>query len=491
MLVATRRLERTLLRRKRPELWQHHRVTERIADAATRPARGPRRQVRRRTLLIMHGDEIESRHLPLAGTLTVGRGDTADIRVAEPSLSRTHLRLVLGEDSIAVVDLGSANGTTLRGARLPSHVAVEISANEQLGAGDLTLVIQELGPLDATPIGPARPSTQLAMAASAPVVLDPAMRRLYELAARIARGSIPVLLVGETGTGKEVFAEYLHAASTRSAGPLVRVNCAALTDSLVESELFGHEKGAFTGAQRERRGLLESADTGTVFLDEVGEMPLAMQAKLLRVLEDGRVLRVGGSSPRPIDVRFVAATNRDLELEVGAGRFRRDLYFRLAGAVIAIPALRDRRAEIEPLAEQFAAHAAQRLGRPAPGFTSAARTTLRAHTWPGNVRELRNVVERAVLLAETAIDVDHLMFGAPLASAQLPPSADASSPPPVSVDAGAPLADQLASLERERIVDALARCHGNQTRAAELLGMPRRTLIKRLDQYGISRPRKK
>ena len=439
----------------------------------------------------MHGDEIESRHLPLAGTLTVGRGDTADIRVAEPSLSRTHLRLVLGEDSIAVVDLGSANGTTLRGARLPSHVAVEISANEQLGAGDLTLVIQELGPLDATPIGPARPSTQLAMAASAPVVLDPAMRRLYELAARIARGSIPVLLVGETGTGKEVFAEYLHAASTRSAGPLVRVNCAALTDSLVESELFGHEKGAFTGAQRERRGLLESADTGTVFLDEVGEMPLAMQAKLLRVLEDGRVLRVGGSSPRPIDVRFVAATNRDLELEVGAGRFRRDLYFRLAGAVIAIPALRDRRAEIEPLAEQFAAHAAQRLGRPAPGFTSAARTTLRAHTWPGNVRELRNVVERAVLLAETAIDVDHLMFGAPLASAQLPPSADASSPPPVSVDAGAPLADQLASLERERIVDALARCHGNQTRAAELLGMPRRTLIKRLDQYGISRPRKK
>jgi DNA-binding NtrC family response regulator len=286
----------------------------------------------------------------------------------------------------------------------------------------------------------------------------------------VARGPIGVLLTGETGAGKEVLAEFLHRRSPRAGGPLVRVNCAALTDSLVESELFGHEKGAFTGAQRERRGLIETADGGTLFLDEIGEIPAAAQAKLLRVVEERQVTRVGSSEPRPVDVRFVAATNRDLEAEVAAGRFRRDLYFRLAGVVLAIPPLRERPLEIELLARTFAAEADARLG-------DAALAALRAHAWPGNVRELRNVIERAALLAvDQPIDVEHLGLAAA-------PAAPAAAP--------AALPDELAAIERQRIVDALEQCGGNQTRAAELLGMPRRTLVKRIAKYNVPRPRKR
>ena len=308
-----------------------------------------------------------------------------------------------------------------------------------------------------------------------PVVIDPAMRRLFDLAARVAHGGISVLLLGETGTGKEVLAEYIHQRSPRAAGPLVRLNCAALTDSLIDSELFGHERGAFTGAMRERRGLLESAHGGTALLDEIGELPPPAQAKLLRVLEAGQVLRVGASIPQPLDVRFVAATNRDLDADVVAGRFRRDLYFRLAGAILAIPPLRERRGEIEALARRFAADAAARLGRPAPRIAGAALAALRARAWEGNVRELRNVIERAVLLADGGeIDLHHLPSGA--------------AAPALRADR---LADQLAAIERDRILAAIQACGGNQTRAAEALGMPRRTLIKRLDHYGVERPRKR
>ena len=324
-----------------------------------------------------------------------------------------------------------------------------------------------------------------------PIIIDRAMVRVYDLARRVARGAISVLLTGETGTGKEVLAEYIHAMSPRAGAPLVRLNCAAWTESLIESELFGHEKGAFTGAIRERRGLLETADGGTVFLDEIAEIPLTMQAKLLRALEEGKVLRVGGSTPRALDVRFIAATNRDLETEVAAGRFRRDLYFRIAGMVIAIPPLRDRLDEIESLAVRFASEAARRLGGlpSAPRFTDAAIALLQHQPWHGNLRELRNVVERAVLLADgDTIETAHLPFAvARTAGVRATTAACASHG---STRHGS-LAEELAELERQRIVDALERCSGNQTRAAELLGMPRRTLIKRLGHYGIRRPRRR
>ncbi len=447
--------------------------------------------MRRRTLLVISNDTIESRAIPLVGEVTVGRGNDADVQVAELSLSRAHLHLQLSEDSVLVRDLGSANGTTLRGVPLPARVSVQIAANEQIGAGDLTFVIQEIGRVAPTAPGPARPSGRLSSDKPDPVVFEPAMRRLYELAARVARGTIPLLLVGETGTGKEVLAEFVHAASPRAGRPLVRVNCAALSDALVESELFGHEKGAFTGAVRDRVGLLETANGGTAFLDEVGELPLRTQAKLLRVLEEGSVLHVGGSEPTKLDVRFVAATNRDLEVEVEAGRFRRDLYFRLAAATLLIPPLRERSVEIEALAHRFAGEAARRLDAVPPVLSATALETLRAHEWVGNVRELRNVIERAVLLADSTIELEHLPFAAPGAGGQPPTALRASASTAGRSTAAPTLAGELASIERTRILDALERCNGNQTRASELLGMPRRTLIKRIGEYGIKRPRRR
>ena len=309
----------------------------------------------------------------------------------------------------------------------------------------------------------------------APIVLAPAMRRLYELAGRLARGTISTLIVGETGTGKEMLAEHVHRASPRAAGPLIRINCAAFADGLVESELFGHARGAFTGATRDHRGLLEAASGGTVVLDEVGELPPPIQAKLLRVLEDRALVRVGTTTPVAIDVRFVASTNRDLEAAVASGGFRRDLYFRLAGAVLAVPPLRDRADEIVALAQAFLADAGRRLARPGLGLDDSALTALRQHAWPGNVRELKNVIERAVLVVD----------GDRVTAADLPFAAAAPAVTPAA------LPDALADLERARIVDALAQCHGNQTRAAALLGVPLRTFVKRLDQYGVSRPRKR
>jgi two-component system, NtrC family, response regulator AtoC len=478
-------------------LWQHGFAMREPGDhEATVPAQRKSLPPRRRSLLVMRGDDVEVRTLPFTGEVTVGRGSQCEVRIDHPSMSRSHLVLTLDDAEVRITDQGSANGTSLRGVRLPASVPVQISANEAISAGDVVLVVQEVRPGAAPGAAavPARPSGQVARSPAAPVVVDPAMKRLYELAARVARGAIGVLLVGETGAGKEVLAEFVHHSSPRGRGPLVRVNCAALTDTLIESELFGHERGAFTGAQRERRGLIEAADGGTVFLDEVGEISAAVQAKLLRVLEERHVTRVGGSDARPVDVRFVAATNRDLEAEVTAGRFRRDLYFRLAGAVLAIPPLRDRPLEIEVLARSFATEAAARVGRGAPRIDPAALDALRAHSWPGNVRELRNVIERAVLLIDDAtIEVSHLALGAGVdaPSAAPPATTPVAAAPAAAAAAGANLSDELAALERQRILDALDQCGGNQTRAAELLGIPRRTFVKRLEQYGVPRPRKR
>ena len=456
-------------------------------EPSTVPARPALAPPRRRTLLIMTGDDIDVRPLPLVGRVVVGRAQGADVQLEHGSISRSHLVLELDEDAIAVVDQGGANGTTLRGVRLPAGLAVEIAPNEAFVAGELTLVVQEVrAPAAAAPATPAeaaataRSSGQVTPAGHPPVVLDPVMRRLYEVAARVARGTISTLIIGETGTGKEVLAEFVHRSSPRAAGPLVRVNCAAFAESLVESELFGHERGAFTGAVRDRAGLLEAADGGTVVLDEVGELPPAIQAKLLRVVEDRAVLRVGATAPRTVDVRFIAATNRDLEAEVAAGRFRRDLYFRLAGAVLVVPPLRDRPDEIAPLARAFLAAAAAALGRSVPTLDDAAVAALGAHAWPGNLRELRNVIERAVLLAD----------GDRISPAELP-FATTPAPAPALAARGGALASEVAALERQRIVDALARHDGNQTRAAASLGMPLRTFVKRIEQYGLPRPRRR
>jgi DNA-binding NtrC family response regulator len=375
----------------------------------------------------------------------------------------------------------------------------------------------------APPAGAAGPVVELPEPSLA---RSPAMQDVHRLVERIAASDISVLVLGETGVGKERIAEALHRHSPRAARPLVRLNCAALSESLLESELFGHERGAFTGAQERKQGLLQSAQGGTVFLDEVGDMPLPTQVKLLRVLEERKVRLVGGLKSIAIDVRFVAATNRDLEREIVRGGFRQDLYFRLNGASVLIPPLRERPEEIPGLVARFIAEACARMRRAAvPACTTEALALLRSYPWPGNVRELRSVIERAVVLCDAnAISLAHMpteKMSAHFARRELTPppvqggaAAQASrhpERPPARADslaslaahpaAGVPQAlrgrlprqvrEELLAQERQRIVEALAACGGNQTEAAALLGMSRRTLISRIAEYGLPRPRKR
>jgi DNA-binding NtrC family response regulator len=282
------------------------------------------------------------------------------------------------------------------------------------------------------------------------------------------------------------------------------VDCGAVSARLIESELFGHERGAFTGAVAAKQGLIETANGGTLFLDEVGDLPRALQAKLLRVLEDRVVQRVGAVSGRTVDVRFLSATNRSLEADIGAGTFRRDLYFRLGGVTIEIPPLRDRLDELDGLVAAFVARAAASAHRLRPEVAPAAFAALRAHPWPGNVRELRNALERAVLLCGPGpIDVEHLAFseldrtgtGPYLKEAldtetPMPPERDRTRPT-IPAFGDESLRGEVARLEERRITDAHATSGGTQTRAARKLGIARNTLQARMDLFGIPRPRKK
>jgi DNA-binding NtrC family response regulator len=311
------------------------------------------------------------------------------------------------------------------------------------------------------------------------VILDPVMQRLYALAERIAATPITVLIHGETGVGKELIAEAIHRHSGRNARPLVKINCAALPENLLESELFGHERGAFTGADRRKLGFFEAADGGTLFLDEIGEMTPALQAKLLRVLERKVVTRVGGTQEVPVDVRVVCATHRNLEQDVKDGRFREDLYFRIAGFSVWVPPLRDRPSEILPLAEHFMESVADKGAR--ASLSDEAQRALLGYEWPGNVRELRNALERAVVMCA----------GAQITLADLPDVVQESArnlPSPVVVGDGFELRSQLAALERAGIVAALGAESGNQTRAAKRLGISRRALIYKMEKLGLKEP---
>ena len=306
------------------------------------------------------------------------------------------------------------------------------------------------------------------------LVADRVMVEVYDLLRRLARSDLPVLVSGETGTGKELACRALHEWSPRAKGPFVSVNCAALTESLIESELFGHRRGAFTGADRDRAGLFESAAGGTLFLDEIGELPLGAQAKLLRAVETRTVTRVGDTEPINVDVRFVAATNRDLATEVAEGRFRRDLYFRLSAAIVTLPPLRDRPREIPILARVFLECARERLQNAPSTLSDATLRHLLAHPLPGNVRELAHMIEYAATVAlQDVVEPWHLPAVASRAVAQ-------SEPSPFR-----PIADEVADLERRRMQEALDAADGNQSRAAELIGMPRRTFVTKLAKYQL------
>jgi two-component system response regulator AtoC len=426
-----------------------------------------------RVLLVIDGAALQVMPLPASGLLTIGRASKCDVVVDSGSVSRHHANLTLGHD-LEIEDAGSSNGTFVDGAKLPAHRAVRLTIGVPFLIGAVTLMVQ-------TRTGARHETTQSSLLAA-----------LEQSASRISLGRLSVLVVGETGAGKERFAERIHEMSPRRTGSFVRINCSAISEPLLEAELFGSE-------QTNKPGMLELADGGTVFLSDVDQLPNALQQKVLRVIEDAAVRRMSSPRARPIDVRYVASTAKDLAAEVEAGRFRRDLYFRLAGATFTVPPLRDRKDELLPLAEQFIASAAAPLGR-SFALSEDAKAWLTAHDWPGNIRELRNACERAALLATGALIERHHLTTID-DPAKRPPDQrirrSATVPPPMGIRApsAADMPTQVratvAELEKQRILEALDRCAGNQTRAAEMLGISRRTLINRLDEYGIARPRKR
>ncbi len=302
----------------------------------------------------------------------------------------------------------------------------------------------------------------------------PAMVELFKLVSRVAGTKSSVLIIGESGTGKELIARTIHEASPRCDRPFVAVNCTSLSETLLESELFGHVKGAFTGAIERRPGLFLEANRGTVFLDEVGDMSLSMQAKLLRVLQEQEVKPVGGTDTVPVDLRVVAATHQDLDALVHAGRFREDLYSRLHVVALPVPPLRERRDDIPLLAEHFLREYAKLSDRPLRGFSPQAMQSLLTYPWPGNVRELENVVERAVALAPGSIVEETDLPDKVVVSAHI------GNPP--AAPSGRPTLDEMT---RRYVLNVLAQVGGNKSEAARVLGVPRRTLYRMLDRYGV------
>jgi len=312
------------------------------------------------------------------------------------------------------------------------------------------------------------------------VAASPAMMAVLELIERAAEFKTTVLLTGESGTGKEVLARAIHAQSARRGQAFVAVNCGAIPEALLESELFGHAKGAFTGADRARRGLFSEADGGTLFLDEIGELPLPLQVKLLRVLQEEEVRPVGESKPRTVDVRVLAATARELSREVAEGRFREDLLYRLDVVRVTVPPLRERREDVPLLVDHFLAQLRTSLGKPVRGVADDALAKLVAYPWPGNVRELENVIERAMILTDgdriTLRELPDTVTGRPAA---------AGAPTPSSGDLS--LGAARRRFEAEWIRDALTAARGNRTHAARLLGISHRALLYKLKEYGLGR----
>jgi DNA-binding NtrC family response regulator len=394
--------------------------------------------------------------------VTVGKDPTGDVAIDDGFVSQRHLRLEARGGRWHVLDLGSTNGTFISGARvslaeLPFGLAVAI--------GDATLVLE---PRDAPE--PARVEAFEGMISG-----DPGMRQVFDLVERVGASDAAVTILGETGTGKELVARGLHARSGRRDGPFIPVNCSAIAETLIESELFGHEKGAFSGAERMRKGAFEEADRGTIFLDEIGELPLDLQPKLLRVLELGEVKRVGASRPIEVNVRIVAATHRDLRAQVRAGKFREDLFYRLCVVPITVPPLRRRKGDVRALAESFLARAAPR--GLALRWTDEALGKLEGYDWPGNVRQLKNVVQRALLFRGEGLGV----------AAGAVTFEDTRVAPGNTGDDDTMYVRGLTleEIEREAIRLSLRRNRGKRAAVVKELRIAKSTVMKRIGQWGL------
>lgn len=450
-------------------------------------------------------------HLPSSETLrvnegaTIGRAADNDLVLDDRLTSRHHARIErLEDDEFLVIDLGSSNGTRLNDDGL--NAPARLGDRDVLRIGSVEIGIEIEGgrkppapdaPEDATATG------TLQQVGRGMIGTSRSMLEVFRLIGIAGQSRLPVLIEGETGTGKELTAKAVHDASPRAKKPFLAINCATLVEGLLESELFGHRKGAFTGADRDHPGLFETANGGTVFLDEIGEMPLATQPKLLRVLEENEVVRVGETRARPIDVRIVSATNRDLEASVSEGGFRGDLFFRLATFPLKLPPLRDRDGDVPLLVRYAISNAAQKSGKRVSGTTPEADVLLEKYDWPGNARELRNEMLRAVeLVAEgEPIDARHLservQRGPGAAAASQPPPAAAPTPKPApagapsatdTVDAGEiaqDLREARAAWEADHIRRVLEENEGHIGKTAEALGLSRTALYKKFREYGI------
>ena len=416
---------------------------------------------------------------PLGPRVLLGRHPWCDLVLADGRVSGEHCELILGADSVRLRDRGSTNGIRIAGVRV---VEAELRPGDGFCIGDTHVVLESRGTTRRVPRRDTDPTGRLIGASAA-------MQQLFDMVGRVADRELAVLLLGETGTGKTAVARALHESSGRRGGPFVAINCAALPADLVESTLFGHVKGAFTGAHRAATGVFQQADGGTLLLDEIGEMPLALQPKLLHALETGSVRPVGGEGEVPVDVRLVTATHRSPFDDLGE-RFREDLYYRLAGIELTVPPLRERIADIPLLAARILAE--QSAGAP-PRITAAAGRRLATHSWPGNVRELINVLTRAAALAgDEPIDVDHVMIRGWSAGA-----ADAGEGT-AGADPAPPLPDDLyerpfrafkASLlarhERRYVEQLMGRADGNITHAARIAEISRTHLLTLLRKHGL------
>jgi DNA-binding NtrC family response regulator len=433
----------------------------------------------RHLLLVWSADAARTCRLPLRGTVVVGRAPEAEVRIDSAAVSRQHARISVEPGAVQVIDLGSQNGTRVNGERLNGERP--LAYGDLLTFGDVTCTLVE----DRAGVEPTGDDGErrIDLGDRAVVVADPAMRHVYTQLERLAPSELSVLILGETGTGKELAAAAVRFWSRRRDKPLVAINCAALPDTLAESELFGYERGAFSGAAAAKPGLLESAPGGTVFLDEIGDLSLTVQAKLLRVLEARRLTRLGSVTERSIDVRIVAATHRDLAVEVRAGRFREDLFYRLSVAVVRLPPLRARPRELPLLARRFLEEATASQGRAPLSLSEAAVAQLRAYPFPGNVRELKNLMEYvAATVIEPVVGPEHLEARLGLPGAE--PDA-AAAPAPGAGAPFRPLAEANRDFERQSIAAALAATGGNKTAAAKLLGVPLRTLMDKIKRHGL------